>query len=44
VLDTREPAVIDRYRFDARAFGDYENVWFADGGLDFVAFYGDSSA
>ncbi|MFT4436132.1 hypothetical protein [Caballeronia sp. 15715] len=28
-LDTREPAVIDRYRFDAGAFGDYEKVWFA---------------
>lgn len=30
VLDTREPAVIDRYRFDAGAFGDYEKVWFAN--------------
>jgi hypothetical protein len=29
VLDTREAAVIDRYRFDAGAFGDYEKVWFA---------------
>jgi len=32
VLDTREPAVIDRYRFDAGAFGDYEKVWFAGAG------------
>jgi hypothetical protein len=30
VLDTREPAIIDRYRFDAGAFGDYEKVWFAN--------------
>jgi hypothetical protein len=32
VLDTREAAVIDRYRFDAGAFGDYEKVWFAGAG------------
>jgi hypothetical protein len=32
VLDTRESAVIDRYRFDAGAFGDYEKVWFAGAG------------
>jgi len=32
VLDTREPAVIDRYRFDAGAFGDHEKVWFAGAG------------
>jgi hypothetical protein len=30
VLDTREPAIVDRYRFDAGAFGDYEKVWFAN--------------
>ncbi len=30
VLDTREAAIIDRYRFDAGAFGDYEKVWFAN--------------
>ena len=29
VLDTRESAVIDRYRFDVGAFGDHEKVWFA---------------
>ncbi|AMM14423.1 hypothetical protein AX768_10245 [Burkholderia sp. PAMC 28687] len=29
VVDTQAPAVIDRYRFDAGAFGDYEKVWFA---------------
>lgn len=29
VIDTQAPAVIDRYRFDAGAFGDYEKVWFA---------------
>jgi hypothetical protein len=27
-LDTHDPAIIDRYRFDAGAFGDYEKVWF----------------
>ena len=32
VLNTRECAVIDRYRFDAGAFGDYEKVWFAGAG------------
>jgi hypothetical protein len=28
-IDTQAPAVIDRYRFDAGAFGDYEKIWFA---------------
>ena len=30
VVDTQAPAVIDRYRFDAGAFGDHEKVWFAN--------------
>jgi hypothetical protein len=30
VVDRQAPAVIDRYRFDAGAFGDYEKVWFAN--------------
>jgi hypothetical protein len=30
VVDMQAPGVIDRYRFDAGAFGDYEKVWFAN--------------
>jgi len=52
VLDAREPAVIDRYRFDAGAFGDYEKVWFADAGaarewqrehVGYIVEYGDQA-
>jgi len=32
VIDTQAPSVIDRYRFDAGAFGDHEKIWFASAG------------
>jgi hypothetical protein len=28
-IDGRDPGAIDRYRFDAGLFGDYEKNWFA---------------